>query len=73
MSQASHMTSSAQRRRRAALAAALASTLAIVGATLYPFRFCSSLAQVRERARDIEWQVVYTDREGHLILDLDLA
>ncbi|HRG99527.1 MAG TPA: VanZ family protein [Polyangiaceae bacterium] len=73
MSQAHDMTSSAARRRRAALAATAASTLAIVGATLYPFRFCSSLAQVRRRARWIEWELYYTDREGHLTLDLDLV
>jgi glycopeptide antibiotics resistance protein len=73
MTQASDVNRSARRRRQAARAAVLASTLAIVAATLYPFRFCSSLAQVRGRARWIEWEWVYTDREGHLTLDLDLA
>jgi len=56
-------------RARIAVGAALAVVLA---ATLFPFDFHFSVRHVMERTHEIEWELYYTDRPGHVTVDRDL-
>jgi glycopeptide antibiotics resistance protein len=49
-----------------------ASTALIFAATLFPFRLRFDRAHLLEKMREIEWELYYTDRPGHVSIDRDL-
>jgi len=50
-----------------------ASTALILAATLFPFRLRFDKAHLLEKMKEIEWEVYYTDRPGHVSIDRDLV
>lgn len=61
----------AARARRARWLVVLAVAL-ILAATLFPFRFSFDAAHLHEKTKEIEWEVYYTDRPGHVTIDRDV-
>jgi glycopeptide antibiotics resistance protein len=49
-----------------------ASTALIFAATLFPFRLRFDKAHLLEKMKEIEWEIYYTDRPGHVSIDRDL-
>lgn len=49
-----------------------ASVALVLAATLFPFHFRFDLAHLLEKSREIEWEIYYTDRPGHVSIDRDL-
>ena len=49
-----------------------ASTAFIFAATLFPFRLRFDKAHLLEKMQEIEWELYYTDRPGHVSIDRDL-
>lgn len=61
--------STREKRARAMVAIAV---VVILGATLFPFRFRFDSAHLHEKIGEIEWELYYTDRPGHVTIDRDL-
>lgn len=59
------------RRRRARAIVAVAVGL-VLAATLFPFRFRLDGPHLHEKIGEIEWEIYYTDRPGHVTIDRDL-
>lgn len=49
-----------------------ASVLLVFAATLFPFRLRLDRAHLIEKIKEIEWELYYTDRPGHVSIDRDV-